>query len=207
VADLAPQREALQHVVVLPLVAVRQARAGHAAADGQRRARLGAVGPEAGPQVADHAVHRVAVEQQVAVVVRDAVQAAQDRVLRAGRPARPPRRRAPAWGRSRVARSARLFKNSPLSTGTGAEAANPGRALLPTAAPGGGRAAPPQVRRTRREQGRAPPAARRCDSAWPARRARAPSGGCRAALRAAAARPPRSRPSPAPPAGLRRAPA
>ena len=40
VADLAPERERLQHVVVLPLVAVRQPRAAHAPADRQARSRL-----------------------------------------------------------------------------------------------------------------------------------------------------------------------
>ena len=82
VADLAPQREALQHVVELPLVAVCEPRALHAAVDGQRAARLGALRAEERAQVGHHAVHRVAVEQQVAVVVRDAVQAAQDGLLR-----------------------------------------------------------------------------------------------------------------------------
>ena len=82
VADLAPQREALQHVVELPLVAVREPRALHAAVDGQRAARLSPLRAEERAQVGHHAVHRIAVEQQVAVVVRDAVQAAQDGLLR-----------------------------------------------------------------------------------------------------------------------------
>ncbi len=84
-ADLAPEREALQDVVVLPLVAVREPSAAEAAADGEAGARLRRVGPEEMAQVADHAVHRVAVKQQVGVVVADAVYAPQNVLLRVGK--------------------------------------------------------------------------------------------------------------------------
>ena len=40
VADLAPEGERLQHVVVLPLMAVRQPRAAHTPADRQARPLL-----------------------------------------------------------------------------------------------------------------------------------------------------------------------
>ncbi len=82
-ADLAPQREALQDVVVLPLVAVCQPSATQAAADGEAGARLSRVGAEEMAQVANHAVHRVAVEQQIGVIVADAVYAPQDVLLHA----------------------------------------------------------------------------------------------------------------------------
>ena len=45
VADLAPEGEGLQHVMVLPLVAVREPRPAHAPADRQARSRLSRIRP------------------------------------------------------------------------------------------------------------------------------------------------------------------
>mmetsp|Transcript_9904 Transcript_9904/g.28481 ORF Transcript_9904/g.28481 Transcript_9904/m.28481 type:complete len:435 (-) Transcript_9904:430-1734(-) len=82
VRDLAPEGERLQHEVVLLLVAVREPRAVHAAADGQVVPGFHPVRPEECGEVLHHLVDGVAVGGEEAVVVADGVEALLDLVLR-----------------------------------------------------------------------------------------------------------------------------